>query len=68
MTVTGGPGSVNMSLTADSQGRAGFVVRNGGSYSIKAVSGALNKTLTSQTVLAPPSATAITNSISGVCP
>ena len=32
VTVTGGPGSVNMSLTADAQGKAGFVVRNGGSY------------------------------------
>jgi hypothetical protein len=68
VTVTGGPGSVNMSVTADSQGRAGFVVRNGGSYTIKAVSGATNKTLTSQTVLAPPSATAITDSITGACP
>ena len=68
VTVTGGPGSVNMSVVADAQGRAAFVVRNGGSYSIKAVSGATNKTLTSQTVLAAPSATAITNSISGACP
>ena len=68
VTVTGGPGSVNMSVVADAQGRAAFVVRNGGSYSIKAASGATNKTLTSQTVLAAPSATAITNSITGACP
>ena len=66
--VTGGPGSVSMTQTANASGQAGFVVRAGGSYSIKATSGGTNKTLTSQTVLAPPSATPITNSIAGACP
>lgn len=66
--VTGGPGSVSMTVTANASGQAGFVVRSGGSYSIKATSGATNKTLTSQTVLAAPSVTNITNSIAGSCP
>ena len=68
VTVTGGPNNVNMTLTADVNGQAALVVPAGGSYSIKAVSGGTNKTLTAQTVLAAPSVTSITNSISGACP
>jgi Tfp pilus assembly protein PilV len=68
VTLTGGPNNVNMSLTAGSNGQAAFVVPAGGSYAIKAVSGATSKTLSAQTVLAAPSATAVTNSISGSCP
>jgi Tfp pilus assembly protein PilV len=68
VTLTGGPSGVNMSLTAGANGQAAFVAPAGGSYTIKAVSGGTNKTLTAQTVLAAPTATAITNSISGSCP
>jgi hypothetical protein len=70
VTVWGGPTSIPsgspLSATSNSSGVATFTnVVPGGSYSIKAVSGSLNNTLTSQTVNVGPGTTSITITIQG---
>jgi hypothetical protein len=67
VTVTGGPSPVNLSATSSSSGVATFAVPPGSGYTITATSSYGNKTLTSQTVLASPNATAITVTVVGTC-
>ena len=68
VTVTGGPKSVNVNQTSATDGTATFILPAGGSYTIKAKSGATTVTLSSQTIQAAPATTSIHISISGTCP
>ncbi len=54
VTVTGGPKSVNVNTTSASDGTAAFILPAGGSYTIKAKSGATTVTLSGQTIQAAP--------------